>query len=352
MENGLIGAEGRGALERAWTTYIDTVEPLRGDLHRYCRRLADSIWDAEDLVQDTLLRAFGAIARRDDQRDYCAEPGDVSNARAYLFRIASNLWIDRVRRARREAPLPETSATTERAPDGRLRTGDAVSRLVASTSPQERAALVLKEVFDFRLEEIAEMLTTTPGAVKSALHRARANLKREQTGERGDGGREVSAQLVDRFVAAFNDRDIAALTSLLLETVSIDAVGDGGERGRKANWIRFSFAGHDGQREDWHWAERRMLDGEAICVHLHRAGGADVLEDVTRLDTDDGSVSRLRSYTFCPQTLEEAASRLNLPFVTHGYRWRSDAATVGAAPIRWSSGPRTPPPPQWPRAPG
>jgi RNA polymerase sigma-70 factor (ECF subfamily) len=93
MENGLIGPEGRGALERAWTTYIDTVEPLRGDLYRYCRRLAGSIWDAEDLVQDTLLRAFGSIARRDDQRQYCGEPGDVRNARAYLFRIVSNLWI-------------------------------------------------------------------------------------------------------------------------------------------------------------------------------------------------------------------------------------------------------------------
>ena len=190
---------------------------------------------------------------------------------------------------------------------------------------------MLKEVFDFRLEEIAEMLTTTPGAVKSALHRARARLRRAETdglGENGraDGGREVSVEVVDRFVAAFNERDIPALTSLLLETVSIDVVGDGGERGRDANWIRFTFPGHDGERRDWHWAERRMLDGEAICVHLHRADGADVLEDVTRLGTDDGGVSRIRSYTFCPQTLEEAASRLGLPFITHGYRYRSDVA--------------------------
>jgi RNA polymerase sigma-70 factor (ECF subfamily) len=328
MENGLIGPEGRGALERAWTSYIDTVEPLRGDLYRYCRRLAGSMWDAEDLVQDTLLRAFGSMARRDDQRQYCAEPGDVRNARAYLFRIASNLWIDSLRRTRPAALLTESSATAEPAPDERLRTGEAASRLIAGASPQERAALVLKDVFDFKLEEIAEMLTTTPGAVKSALHRARTNLKREQPDGREDGGREPSLEVVDRFVAAFNERDIPALTTLLLETVSIDVVGDGGERGREANWIRFSFSGHDGQRQDWHWAERRMLDGEAICVHLHRDGGVEVLEDVTRLKTDDGRVSRIRSYCFCPQTLEEAASRLGLPFVTHGYRWRSDA--VGA----------------------
>jgi hypothetical protein len=89
MESGLIGAEGRGALERAWTTYIDIVEPLRGDLYRYCRRLAGGVWDAEDLVQDTLLRAFGAIARRDDQRHYCAEPGDVRNGRRCCSRRSS-----------------------------------------------------------------------------------------------------------------------------------------------------------------------------------------------------------------------------------------------------------------------
>jgi hypothetical protein len=129
-----------------------------------------------------------------------------------------------------------------------------------------------------------------------------------------------TVEVVDRFLAAFNERDIPALTTLLLETVCIDVVGDGGERGQEANWIRFSFAGYDGRREDWHWAERRTLDAEAICVHLHRAGGVNVLEDVTRLNTDDRRVSHIRSYTYCPQTLEEAASRLGLPFVTHGYR--------------------------------
>jgi RNA polymerase sigma-70 factor, ECF subfamily len=82
MESGLIGPEARDAVERAWVTYVDTVEPLRGDLYRYCRRLAASVWDAEDLVQDTLLRAFGSIARRDEQREYGAVPGDVRNARA------------------------------------------------------------------------------------------------------------------------------------------------------------------------------------------------------------------------------------------------------------------------------
>src|SRR6267154_1375411 len=87
------------AMRRLWFNYLDTVQPIRPKLHAYCRRLTGSVWDAEDLVQDTLLRGFGAIGRRDDQRVGCSQPGDIGNPRAYLFRLATNLWVDSMRRA-------------------------------------------------------------------------------------------------------------------------------------------------------------------------------------------------------------------------------------------------------------
>jgi RNA polymerase sigma-70 factor (ECF subfamily) len=318
MQPGLLAPESRRAVERAWEAYLDTVEPLRPDLHRYCRRLTGRLWDAEDLVQDTLLRAFAALGRRDDQRDYASEPGDVRSPRAFLFRTATNLWIDALRQGSRQTELPEDVAAATPSPDARLRTGEAAARLLANTSPQERAALVLKEVFDFKLEEIADMLTTTVGAVKSALHRARNHV----AAAAGDTA-VVSVDVVDRFVAAFNGRDVAALTGLLLENAAIEVAPSGGERGQAVNWISYTFAGHDGARTDWHWAERRELDGEAVCVHLHKAGDEDVLEDITRLQTVDGVVTRIRSYCFCPQTLEAAAAALRLRFVTHGHRFGS-----------------------------
>src|SRR6186997_2075207 len=73
-----------------------TFEPLRPELYRYCRHLARSPWDAEDLVQDTLARAFVTLAQM---------RGAPPNPRAWLFRVASNLWIDRTRRVRLERPL-------------------------------------------------------------------------------------------------------------------------------------------------------------------------------------------------------------------------------------------------------
>lgn len=80
-------------LRAAWFTYVDTIEPVRRALCRYCRRLT-RVWEADDLLRETLLRWFGAIGRGDLHGD----TSRVKDTRAYLFRIATNLWIDQLRR--------------------------------------------------------------------------------------------------------------------------------------------------------------------------------------------------------------------------------------------------------------
>src|SRR5215475_15648078 len=86
----------RAALCTAWHLYVDALAPLRPALHGYCRRLTGNLWDAEDLVQDTLLRAFGTLGSIHHQ---------IRNPRAYLLRTATNLWIDTVRRRGTEATV-------------------------------------------------------------------------------------------------------------------------------------------------------------------------------------------------------------------------------------------------------
>src|SRR5690606_3165397 len=80
-----------GDARRNWHSFLLVYEPLRPELYRYCRYLTRSPWDAEDLAQDALARAFATLSRMGH-----APP----NPRAWLFRVASNLWIDRVRRER------------------------------------------------------------------------------------------------------------------------------------------------------------------------------------------------------------------------------------------------------------
>jgi RNA polymerase sigma-70 factor (ECF subfamily) len=143
-------------LKTTWQRFLDAFEPLRPELYRYCRYLTRSPWDAEDLLQDAFARGFVTLG--------CMTQ-DVPNPRAWLFRVASRLWIDRTRRMREEpGDVPETASFGEpRA------TREAAGTLISRLSPQERAAVVLKDGFDLSLEEIFETLSTTAGAVKAAL---------------------------------------------------------------------------------------------------------------------------------------------------------------------------------------
>ena len=104
---------------------------------------------------------------------------------------------------------------------------EAAGTLLARLSPQERAALVLKDVFDYSLEEIAETLVTTPGAIKAALHRGRERLRAEgEAAEARETGGATPARtpVLDAFCAAFNARDLAAVTALLTETAVVEVV--------------------------------------------------------------------------------------------------------------------------------
>src|SRR5438309_11603334 len=86
----------RHDVETSWHRFLDTYEPLRSELYRYCRHLTRSPWDAEDLAQDSMARAFVTLGQMGQA---------PSSPRAWLFRVASNLWIDQVRRRRPEEPL-------------------------------------------------------------------------------------------------------------------------------------------------------------------------------------------------------------------------------------------------------
>src|SRR5215831_18979330 len=134
-------------LRTAWHRYVDALVPLRPALHGYCRRLAGNVWDAEDLVQDTLLRAFG---------HWGVTYPAIRNPRAYLLRTATNVWIDILRRRETEARTftvdPEAAVAPSAAPETSSDVRAAGSRLLQRLSPQERAAVVLKEAFDMTLE--------------------------------------------------------------------------------------------------------------------------------------------------------------------------------------------------------
>jgi RNA polymerase sigma-70 factor, ECF subfamily len=311
-------------LRTAWHRYVDLLVPLRPALYGYCRRLAGNVWDAEDLVQDTLLRAFAR---------WGVSYGAVRNPRAYLLRTATNVWIDTLRRRQTEARGATASADL---PDERAVTPDAAgdvrfagSRLLQRLSPQERAALVLKEMFDMTLEEIADLLATTTGAIKAALSRGRGRL-REPEGAAASRRPVPSPELLDRFIGLCNARDVNGLVALMLDGASAENLGNSFHVGPDPaeGFPRFLHAVVHGHAE---WParfqpesarlERVEFEGEPIVLGLRTyPGREEALTSIFRFEEEDGRIARIRSYAFCPETLRAVGQSLGRRVLTGLYR--------------------------------
>jgi len=160
------GPGARGPFEARYLAFLETITHLRPSLHRYCSRMTGSVLDGEDVVQDALFQAYRKLDTFDDARPLAP----------WLFRIAHNRCVDFLRRrgvreeAEAGAPTPDSVVTVD--PPGPA-LGRALEHLVLTLPPMERACVLLKDVFDYSLEDIAELVGSTVGGVKAALHRGR-----------------------------------------------------------------------------------------------------------------------------------------------------------------------------------
>ena len=311
----------------SWQRFLDVYEPLRPELYRYCRYLTRSPWDAEDLVQDAMARAFVTLGT------LFHEPPEP---RAWLFRVASNLWIDRVRRRRREHELLVERTETAPPPGEPRAPREAVGTLLVQLAPQERAAVVLKDVFDFSLEEIATTLSTTVGAVKAALHRGRGKLAEPAV----DEPRAPAPGALDAFCAAFNARDLPALTALLLDTAVTEIVGVVTEYGPdapadEATGSFFHSLTPITQTETGGISATYLADyvvsaprcevrdyrGGHILVFWYEHQDGPAVRAVWTVEPEGDRIARVRNYFFSSDVIAEICQELGLPFRVNGYRY-------------------------------
>jgi RNA polymerase sigma-70 factor (ECF subfamily) len=212
----------------AQSATADALEQYRRELTGYCYRMLGSAFDAEDAVQETMVRAWRSIDRFEGR----------SALKSWLYRIATNVCFDalsgRERRARPMdlgpaqeplfenlaelpevtwiTPLPTPDELAEQRESLRLAFVAALQHL----PPKQRAVLILCEVLKWQATEAAELLETSVASVNSALQRARATLATADLGEPSELDDETRA-LLERYVSAFEEYDIDRLTELLHE---------------------------------------------------------------------------------------------------------------------------------------
>src|SRR5216117_1466023 len=189
-----------GPFQARYLAFLETIAHLRPKLHRYCSRMTGSVVDGEDVLQEALFQAYRKLDTFDDDRPLAP----------WLFRIAHNRCIDFVRRrevrenAEAGAATPDSVAPVDPPGPG---LGRAVEHLVLTLPPMERACVLLKDVFDYSLEEIAEFIDSTVGGVKAALNRARTKLA--ESSPQAMPPRSISPELkrvMQLYIERFNRR--------------------------------------------------------------------------------------------------------------------------------------------------
>ena len=216
--------------------FMDILQRYQSDLARYCRMLTGTPWDAEDLLQEALIKVYQSSVSINEH----------PAPKAYLFRTATNAWIDHCRKNKVPLDTYEDERIMVRPHNIDFEVRETLEELLCHLPPRQVAILLLTDVFGFTAGQAASMMDMTEGSVKAALHRARTNVKQIKEQEVRAQSRMKSksvSELVDIFLKAFKKHDPVAISrayhSLKHHGVEVQRVTGSG-------MVSFQFSDPDG----------------------------------------------------------------------------------------------------------
>jgi RNA polymerase sigma-70 factor (ECF subfamily) len=273
----------------------DLYADLRPAAFAVAYRMLGSVSEAEDAVQEGFLRLHRAIS----------EGAEIESPRAYLTAVVTRVCIDQLRsaRARRETYvgewLPEPLVDDDPARHAEMADSLSLAFLVLleSLSPEQRAAFLLREVFDYPYDQIAEIVGKSEANARQLATRARRHV--DEGRPRFEASREARDALADRFFAAIGDGNLEGLEELLAEDVVLH--GDGG--GKAPALARALHGRPRVQRTLGAWAKlaARLLPVTFRRVEVNGQPGAIAFDpegrviNVMALDISDGRIQAIRS---------------------------------------------------------
>jgi RNA polymerase sigma-70 factor (TIGR02957 family) len=277
---------------------VEAFEQLRPRAFAIAYRMLGSVSEAEDVVQEAYLRLHRA--EQEGER--------IESPRAYLSTVVTRLAIDQLRsaRARRETYvgewLPEPLLVDPEADPARhAEVADSLSLaflvLLESLSPEQRAVFLLREVFDYPYDRIAEIVGKSEDNVRQLAVRARRHVEERRV--RFDASRAQRDQLADRFFAAATEGDLPALEALLAEDVELH--GDGGGKAPALARALFGRARVARTLRNWARTGSRLGGWQVTRVDVNGQPGAMLLDSrgqlfaVMSVDVADGQIQGIRS---------------------------------------------------------
>jgi RNA polymerase sigma-70 factor (ECF subfamily) len=278
------------------------IRDLGEGLWSYCRYLTGSPWDGEDLYQETMLKTMGGLYQR------C----HVTNLKSYLYRIATNTWIDHCRREKRnlgtlsEADVPAVDFSDD------LDLEEALEQLFHLFTPRQTAVFLLKEIFQFKADEVASIVKTTPGAVYATTRRMKEKLKDEPETPTSKSKPkpkriEIENQVIQTYLKALTNGDVEGILKLFTDQPHYEASLGFLETTKdelRNGSLLFGLPGHR--------AEQYILWGRPVIVVLAESKNGPLIHDIQYQEVENEKIVLHRSYFFRKEFIIAASKELGI----------------------------------------